>query len=132
MTGLTQGTHTLVIRVKDENYRWSIVYAGEIEKKGDNLWTGTVSIEWDNSGNWSDGVPTNTSFVVIPDVSGQSGNFPTVNTAAKAYNVTVESDAEMTIGSGQSLTVEKKLKMQTNSTLTNKGTLTVKGTDLNK
>jgi M6 family metalloprotease-like protein len=50
-------------------------------------WTGSVSSDWNNAGNWSTGrVPNQNDNVVIP--SGVP-NWPDVNAAASVYNLTI-------------------------------------------
>jgi uncharacterized delta-60 repeat protein len=74
-------------------------------------WTGAVSSEWDNAGNWANNaVPTATDDVTIPDVSGVSGNFPIVNVAnAETNGLTVQAGATLTVTSGNALTVNGNL-----------------------
>ena len=79
----------------------------------EGIWTGNVSTAWDNLGNWSDGViPTGScesgpgSFAIIPDVSGESGNFPYITVAAEVEDFTIEANANVQIAPTGSLFVE--------------------------
>jgi len=74
-------------------------------------WTGATDTDWATTTNWSpSAVPTATDNVLIPDVSGASGNFPTVsNTGAEANAVTVASAATLTIGATGDLTIHGNL-----------------------
>lgn len=63
-------------------------------------WTGNADQVWDWPPNWLPlGTPGATDDVVIPDVSGASGNFPVIGagTAAVCNNMTIESGASLTI-----------------------------------
>ncbi len=67
-------------------------------------WTGYVSTDWDEACNWSPNcVPTTSDEVIIPDMA----NDPMISgtTAAAARSVTVETDAQLTIITGGSLTI---------------------------
>lgn len=73
----------------------------------DNYWTGNVSINWNNSGNWSAGiVPGLYDEVVIPSAPS-SGNFPEVpnGISAECYKLTVSNGAFLKIKNGATLTV---------------------------
>ncbi len=81
-------------------------------------WTGNSNTLWNESGNWSGGnIPTATDNAIIPDVSGGSGNFPTINTAVSIADITIATNATLDISANQSLTVS--------GVLTNNGTITV-------
>jgi hypothetical protein len=85
---------------------------------GTAFWTGAVNNSWINTGNWSGGiVPNATDNATIPDVSSGSGNFPLINTAVTIANITVETNATVTLLANQSLTLS--------GVLTNNGTITV-------
>jgi len=79
------------------------------------LWTGAVDNDWFNAANWLCEVPGTGSVVVIPDVSGTSGNFPVISgaTAALCGSLTIESGASVTVNPCKALTVS--------GTLTNHG-----------
>ena len=67
-----------------------------------NTWTGSVSIDWDNAGNWNttgvtDRVPNSTDNVIIPNVS----NDPVINVPGAVCNdLTIESSATLTSNNG--------------------------------
>ncbi len=86
-----------------------------------NTWTGAVSGDWNNTGNWSCGVVPNAgtnvtiaSGVTPPTISGT----PT----AICNNITINAGATLTISSGQALTV--------NGNLTNNGGLTIESSGI--
>ncbi|GAB4323398.1 MAG: hypothetical protein Kow00127_16070 [Bacteroidales bacterium] len=79
-------------------------------------WTGTVSSDWNDAGNWDSGIVPNASTnVVIP--SG-TANQPVIAGAADCYELTVMAGASLTIQSNASAT----------GTLINGGTITNNGT----
>ena len=69
-------------------------------------WVGGISIDWNNTGNWSpNAVPTILQNVTIPQVSA-SNYYPTVNVTGMACkNLTVNSNAQLTILPGKQLKV---------------------------
>ncbi len=84
-------------------------------------WTGTVSTVWNTAGNWSGGfVPRENDLVIIPDVSGASGNNPALDTARIINTLTVNTNGVFNLG-GNNLTVT--------TGITSPGTLTATGTE---
>ena len=97
----------------------AIYTAGGGGKCGDagNNWTGAVSSDWHTAGNWSGGVPTAASDVVIP---AGAGNQPSI----AASDVTVNS---LNIAGGRTLTVNAGRNLTVTNDLINSGTLTGAG-----
>jgi hypothetical protein len=100
-------------------------------------WTGAVSTDWFTAGNWitSSGTPnippqggsTTGDHVIIPDVSGVSGNFPVIASGtAEARSVVLQAGASLTINSSATLNV---VGSDTDG-FTNEGIFTNKGTVL--
>ena len=94
-----------------------------------STWTGTVSTDWFNTGNWSNGVPDTTTDVIIP--SGTL-NSPTIGSGtAVARNITIATGATLT----NNATLNLYGKLNNNGTFTNgkgsnvelKGALTLNG-----
>ena len=83
-----------------------------------NNWTGAVNSDWHTAGNWSGGVPTAASDVVIP---AGAGNQPSISTS----DVTVNS---LNIAGGRTLTVNAGRILTVTNDLINNGTLTGAGT----
>ncbi|MBL7787632.1 MAG: BspA family leucine-rich repeat surface protein, partial [Chitinophagales bacterium] len=88
-------------------------------------WTGTVSTDWANACNWSpNGVPTATNPVNIPNVA----NDPVISGTAtclwitNAGNLTINSSGALTVTTDA--IVARGIVVESNSTLTNNGTLT--------
>ena len=67
-------------------------------------WTGNISNEWENAGNWSAcGLPDATRNIIIPDVSPNS--FPVITAPYNCRSITIEAGASLTIGLGGSLII---------------------------
>ncbi|MCD4673373.1 MAG: hypothetical protein K8R77_11985, partial [Anaerolineaceae bacterium] len=81
-------------------------------------WNGMADNNWDNPGNWHNGVPNDMLNAEIPDVSGLKASFPVITGLATCNNLFIYAGASLEIGTTGALTV--------NGTLTNNGTLTVK------
>jgi len=80
-------------------------------------WDGSTDADWNTVDNWStDAVPGEGNDVVIPDVS--KAPFPIISSVAICNDLTVNSDATLTLESGSSLI--------TNGTITNDGTIDIK------
>ena len=99
LTGLSIGTHYLSFRVKDSDANWSLTTMYEIIKNNPTItsWTGNVSTEWNDTGNWDNGVPDLSITAVIPDVNGASGNFPDITSGVnvECYDLTINSGAQI-------------------------------------
>jgi autotransporter-associated beta strand protein len=81
-------------------------------------WTGTVSSNWGDPGNWSaDYVPGFADAVIIP---GGATNQPILDTARTVYNLTLQSGAILTLA-GSNLTATGKFN--------NKGTMVLEGNE---
>jgi hypothetical protein len=65
------------------------------------IWTGNVSTEWDNSGNWDSGtIPDGTIKVIIPsDPVSDPNRFPVINNAVNCYNINIGPGAVVTVQS---------------------------------
>ena len=87
------------------------------------LWTGGTDTNWATPTNWDSGsIPTSADHVGIPDVSGTSGNFPTLGTAnTQIKSLNVLSGATLTINTGGQLfgntTANDGVTIQTNAHL---------------
>ncbi|MES2776938.1 MAG: hypothetical protein V4722_22365 [Bacteroidota bacterium] len=65
-------------------------------------WTGTVSTAWNTAANWTNGVPTASSIVSIPNVT----NDPIISVAgAAAYSVNLQPGASLTVKTTGSLRI---------------------------
>ena len=92
------------------------------------IWTGTTSNVWDISGNWSNGIPTSSSLATVPNVTTS----PIINSGTEAVvgNITIDTGENLTINSDNSmsvsglLTINGSLEMNSGSSLLVLGTST--------
>gem|GEM_PF-1427148 len=85
---------------------------------GNGIWVGGTSTDWNTGSNWSDGnIPDETVDVIIPDVST---NDPIIGATANCKNITINSDAFLTINASQTLNIY--------GDFTNNGTYSANGT----
>ena len=92
------------------------------------IWTGTTSNVWGISGNWSNGIPTSSSLATVPDVTTS----PIINSGTEAVvgNMTIDTGENLTINSDNSmsvsglLTINGSLEMNSGSSLLVLGTST--------
>ncbi|QTE22405.1 T9SS type A sorting domain-containing protein [Polaribacter cellanae] len=80
-----------------------IYYLDDIIWTNKTTWTGAVSTDWALPGNWTGGVPTSTSEVIIPDVANDPIIGVLTSTGAVTGNITTNN--VLTIASGSSLIV---------------------------
>ncbi len=65
---------------------------------GVTYWTGAISTDWNNAGNWNcAGIPTITSEVVIPT---GAPNYPVINSNVEIKKITVQTGASVTTNTG--------------------------------
>ncbi|MCU0388533.1 MAG: hypothetical protein MUE71_08005, partial [Chitinophagaceae bacterium] len=68
-----------------------------------NSWTGNVSTDWENAGNWSrNAVPTATSIVTIP--AGRP-RYPVINASTSVRSITCGSGTSVNLAAGVVLTL---------------------------
>jgi len=91
-----------------------------------NTWTGASSSVWNLAGNWSNGIPTSTTIVTIPKVA--TSPIISSGTTALAGNLTIESGEILTINSDNSLTVSGLLTITGDLTINAGGSLILNGT----
>ena len=92
------------------------------------IWTGTTSNAWNISSNWSNGLPTSSSLATVPDVTTS----PIINSGNEAVvgNMTIDTGENLTINSDNSmsvsglLTINGSLEMNSGSSLLVSGTST--------
>ena len=83
-------------------YSWTITDGG---RDCETHWTGDVSSDWFNAGNWTDGVPGVPTTVIIPDVG--SNSYPVIgSTGAVCNSLEIQTGAILTVLSTGFLTVE--------------------------
>jgi len=94
-------------------------------------WNGSVSNQWHDPMNWSpNNLPGDNQDVTIP---AGTAHPPVISTSSPACkNITINSGAILLINNGAVLTVESNLTIQHDATLTNNGTLKIKGNLINQ
>ncbi|TAJ09719.1 T9SS C-terminal target domain-containing protein, partial [Marinilabiliaceae bacterium JC017] len=92
-------------------------------------WLGTVSTDWTEDQNWSDGTYTDGISVTI---DANSSNMPIISTSTDFNNIVVEPGAQLTIAAAGSLRVRERLVLLSsndqstgNASLLTQGTLTI-------
>ena len=81
-----------------------------VKTTSNGTWTGAVSTDWNDAGNWCGGVPTSTSNVKI--TSGLT-NYPVISSSASVKNINISTGA----------TVINNSTLQINGTITNAGAI---------
>jgi len=95
-------------------------------------WTGSASNVWTNTANWSDGLPSSATDVII---LASASTMPVITTSVECKNLTIQANASLTVSPAGNLTVNGNLTCKADSGLSNPmgslidyGTLTVTGT----
>jgi hypothetical protein len=102
----------------------SVAYTNVTSTGSAGQWTGNISTDWANPGNWCSGVlPTSATNVII--ATGAT-RMPSVITTAVCNNLTINSGATLTTATGGTLNVAGTLT--NNGTMTNSGTVNFNGT----
>ena len=97
-----------------------------------HTWTGKTNTDWDTVTNWiDDSAPTTSSHVTIPNVTGQSNNFPIIDQNTEFVELSLLPSAQINVNSGVSLTLTADLRNQgtvnVNSDATSSGSLLISG-----
>lgn len=71
-------------------------------------WTGAVSTDWNNTGNWSNGIPNSTLEAIINYPSSGS-NLPVISNNATANKITLNSTTTLLVTATNSLTVTNEI-----------------------
>jgi len=93
-----------------------------------SIWTGTISNEWNQAGNWSNGVPGTNTHIIVSQVN----NYPIISSQVTCASLTIQPNSKLTINNNNTLSVLGNLIIESNeegtATLVNNGTLIVNGT----
>ncbi len=90
-----------------------------------NVWTGAISTNWNNGLNWSRGIPTADSDVLIHPVT--NGRYPTLTVSgAVCRSLFINNGASLNLTSGSTLTVDLDMNAR-GSVINSGGVLTVEG-----
>ncbi len=91
-------------------------------------WKGTVNTNWNNAGNWTAGIPSSASDVILGDASFTGINQPTVNVSSSCNSITIGGAVVTTLTLTKNLVVSGNFTISSNGTVTHpRSTLTVKG-----
>jgi len=94
-----------------------IVRGAALPLSAATTWTGAVSTDWGNSGNWSNGVPTQSVNAVIPG-NPSGGRFPVISSGSyKTRKLTIDANGELT-QTGGSLEVRRDFVVNSGATFT--------------
>lgn len=89
-------------------------------------WTGGTSSVWNLAGNWDNGIPTSSSLVSIPNVT--TSPIISSGVSAAAGNITIDTGETLTINSANSLSLGGILTISGGLTVNSGGSLIVNGT----
>ena len=96
-----------------------------------DTWTGEISTDWNNGGNWELGrIPYSDADVTIPS-KPSGGNFPVVSGSVEINNLEIEKGATLTFNAGSVVTINGDLTtndgLSVNNTAENPASLIVNG-----
>ncbi|MBG7613634.1 T9SS type A sorting domain-containing protein [Polaribacter sp. BAL334] len=104
------------------------LYTGKFTANPLTTWTGTIDSDWQKSGNWSNGLPSNTIDAKIPNTV----NSPVINSLVIVANLSIETNATVTLTPQASVTVKENVtnngNLIINSSVSNSGSFIVEGT----
>jgi len=88
-------------------------------------WTGTVNSDWNNSGNWDNGVPSSSSLAVIPDIL----TAPIIDTGATVElgNLVIDSGETLSVNNLNALSISGNLNINGDLILNSGSSLIVDG-----
>jgi hypothetical protein len=99
---------------------------------GQTSWKGTVDDRWNNRANWTAGVPTSTTNVIIGDANFTGPYQPNTNTSSSCNSITIGGTVASTLTISKGLVVSGSLTLNANGTLAHsRSTMTVKGNWVN-
>ena len=102
---------------------------GAIRIHRDNIWQGSSNTLWTDATNWTKGqVPSTTDYVIIPDVSSASGNFPSLSANTGVGSIHIEANASLSINTGNTLRIY--YIWENYGTVSGNGTVQVNSTSL--
>ncbi|SEL53795.1 hypothetical protein SAMN04488505_102494 [Chitinophaga rupis] len=91
-------------------------------------WKGTASTSWNNSANWTAGIPTASVDATVGDASFTGPYQPTISTNSATKNLTIGTTGTPVLTIAKNLTVAGNVTIQAGGTITQRGvTVTVKG-----
>ena len=104
------------------------LFTGKFTANSLTTWTGTIDSDWQKSENWSNGLPSISVDVKIPNTVNQ----PIINSSISVANLSIETNARLTLSAHGSLMVKDNITnnglVTINSSILNSGSLIVEGT----
>lgn len=104
------------------------LYTGKFTANPLTTWTGTMDTDWQKPGNWTNGLPSIAVDVKIPNTV----NKPIINSSVIVANLSIETNANLTVNATGALTVKENITnnglVTINSSILNSGSLIVEGT----
>ena len=84
-----------------------LVSAGTMQASSDitTTWTGKISSDWNESGNWSSGTPFISGNAIIPEMTSANTKYPSINGRASCKNLTLASGAKLAMGQKGEMTL---------------------------
>lgn len=103
------------------------LYTGQFKSNSLTVWKGTTDTNWTTASNWTNGIPTSTMDVSIPETTNQ----PIINSSVTIKNLAIQANTSVSISETGKLTIEENVTnndtISISSTETNSGSLIVKG-----
>ncbi|MEO1260792.1 MAG: T9SS type A sorting domain-containing protein [Bacteroidota bacterium] len=130
---LSLGTHTLYFSITGNGCSFDVSVEFEYSEEGTRTWTGAVSTDWTEDGNWSPAcTPNALNDVEIPNVT----NSPVImgGTNAEAKTITVANNGLLTINNGGVLNIDatnNSAELTNNGSVENSGVIHVGATNAN-
>ena len=91
-------------------------------------WKGTISTEWRDSANWTNGIPSSTKDAIVGDASFTGSFQPLISRSATAKSLTVGGAVTTTLTVSKNLTVSGNIIINANGTISQgKATLILTG-----
>ncbi|MES2431859.1 MAG: hypothetical protein V4556_13075 [Bacteroidota bacterium] len=90
-------------------------------------WKGTTSTSWRTSSNWTNGVPTSLTDVIIGDANFTGVNQPTLSFTSYAKSITIGGTKASTLTQSKSVTVSGNITILSNGTFTSSNTVSLTG-----
>lgn len=84
-------------------------------------WKGTVSINWNNAANWTNGIPDNTKDVILGDANFTGLFQPKVNIVSTCKSITIGGTVATTLTMTRGLTASGNITINANGALIHQG-----------
>src|SRR6185312_12378457 len=82
-------------------------------------WTGATSVNWATASNWSNGIPSATTDVVIGDGNFTGSFQPAISSSSTAKSLTIGGAVSSQLTIGATLTIKGNVNINSNGTIIN-------------